>query len=120
MEDVYYRPEDSSDTTLFADNVKPDRTPEDLLFQVILECNLPLSAKIEKENISGKDVFSVNNGYLMACFDDNVNEEVIKAIAGRKPYYFIMRDSSLSSDNLADNFEQIFRAYSKETIRRIL
>lgn len=120
MEDVYYKPEDSSEATLFEDNVKPDRTGEDLLFQVMLECNLPLSAKIQTEKIAGKEVFSVNNGYLIACFDEDVNEEVITAVAKRKPYYFIMRDKSLSSDNVADNFEQIFQAYSKETIRRIL
>lgn len=120
MEDVYYRPEDSSESTLFEDNVKPDRTGEDLLFQVMLECNLPLSAKIQTEKIAGKEVFSVNNGYLIACFDEDVNEDVITAAAKRKPYYFIMRDKSLSSDNVADNFEQIFQAYSKDTIRRIL
>ena len=120
MEDVYYKPEDSSESTLFEDNVKPDRSGEDLLFQVMLECNLPLSAKIQTEKIAGKEVFSVNNGYLIACFDEDVNEEVITAVAKRKPYYFIMRDKSLSSDNVADNFEQIFQAYSKETIRKIL
>lgn len=120
MQDVYYRPEDSNEATLFEDNIKPDRTPEDLLFQVMLECNLPLSAKIETKKIAGKDVFSVNNGYLIACFDTNVDEEVIEAVAKMKPYYFIMRDSSLSSDNVADNFDQIFQAYSKETIRRVL
>ena len=120
MEDVYYKPEDSSDATLFEDNVKPDRTGEDLLFQVMLECNLPLSAKIKTEKIAGKEVFSVNNGYLIACFDEDVNEKVITEVAKRKPYYFIMRDTSLSSDTVADNFEQIFQAYSKDTIRRIL
>lgn len=120
MNDIYYRPEDFNEQLIKEDNVKEGRTPEDLLFQVMLECNLPLSAKIQTETISGKEVFSVNNGYLVACFDENVNEEVIKEIAKRKPYYFIMRDSSLSSDNVADNFEQIFQAYSKETIRRIL
>ena len=120
MQDVYYRPEESNETTLFKDNIKPDRTPEDLLFQVMLECNLPLSAKIETKKIEGKDVFSVNKGYLIACFDTDVNEDVIKAVAKMKPYYFIMRDSSLSSDNVADNFDQIFQAYSKETIRRVL
>ena len=120
MEDVYYKPEDSSEATLFEDNVKPDRTGEDLLFQVMLECNLPLSAKIKTEKIAGKEVFSVNNGYLIACFDEDVNEKVITEVAKRKPYYFIMRDKSLSSDNVADNFEQIFQAYSKDTIRRIL
>ena len=120
MEDVYYRPEESSEATLFEDNVKPDRTGEDLLFQVMLECNLPLSAKIETEKISGKEVFSVNDGYLIACFDEKVNEDVIKEVAKRQPYYFVMRDSSLASDNVADNFEQIWKAYSKDTIRKIL
>ena len=120
MEDVYYRPEESSESTLFESNVKEGRTSDDLLFQVMLECNLPLSAKIQTEKIAGKEVFTVNNGYLIACFDEDVNEEVIKAVAKRKPYYFVMRDSSLSSDNVADNFEQIFQAYSKDTIRRIL
>mgnify|MGYP002515568442 FL=1 len=120
MQDVYYTPEESSAATLFDDNVKPDRTPEDLLFQVMLECNLPLSAKIERKTIAGKEVFSVNNDYLIACFDDDVNETVITEVAKRKPYYFIMRDSSLSSDQVADNFEQIFNAYSKDTLRRII
>lgn len=120
MEDVYYTPERSGQTTLYADNVKSDRTSEDLLFQVMLECNLPLSAKIEKQNIAGKEVFNVNNGYLIACFDTEVSETLITAVAKQKPYYFIMRDSSLSSDNVADNFEQIFKAYSKDTVRRIL
>ncbi len=120
MEDVYYRPEDSSESTLFESNVKEGRTPEDLLFQVMLECNLPLSAKIQTEKIAGKEVFTVNNGYLIACFDEDINEDVIKVIAKRKPYYFVMRDSSLASDNVADNFEQIFQAYSKDTIRKIL
>ena len=120
MQDVYYTPEDSSAATLFDDNVKPDRTPEDLLFQVMLEYNLPLSAKIERKTIAGKEVFSVNDDYLIACFDENVNETVITEVAKRKPLYFIMRDSSLSSDQVADNFEQIFNAYSNDTIRRIL
>lgn len=120
MQDVYYTPEDSSAATLFDDNVKPDRTPEDLLFQVMLEYNLPLSAKIERKTIAGKEVFSVNDDYLIACFDENVNETVITEVAKRKTLYFIMRDSSLSSDQVADNFEQIFNAYSKDTIRRIL
>lgn len=120
MNDVYYRPEDFNEQLIKEDNVKEGRSSEDLLFQVMLECNLPLSAKIQTEKIAGKDVFTVNNGYLIACFDEDVNEEVIKAVAKRKPYYFVMRDSSLSSDNVADNFEQIFQAYSKDTIRRII
>ena len=120
MQDVYYKPEEFSETSLFEDNVKPDRTPEDLLFQVMLECNLPLSAKIESKTIAGKEVFNVNDGYLLACFDEDVNETVITEVAKLKPYYFIMRDKSLSSDNVADNFEQRFNAYSKDTIRKIL
>ena len=120
MEDVYYLPEESSEATLFESNVKEGRSSEDLLFQVMLECNLPLSANIQTEKIAGKEVFTVNNGYLIACFDEDVNEEVIKDVAKRKPYYFVMRDSSLASDNVADNFEQIFQAYSRDTIRKIL
>ena len=120
MNDIYYRPEEFSELLIKESNIKEDRSSEDLLFQVMLECNLPLSAKIQTEKIAGKEVFSVNNGYLIACFDEDVNEDVITEAAKRKPYYFVMRDSSLASDNVADNFEQVFQAYSKETIRRIL
>ena len=120
MSDVYYRPEEFNEQLIKEDNVKGDRIPEDLLFQVMLECNLPLSSSVKSEEIAGKEIYSVNDGYLIACFDEDVNEEVITSVAKRKPYYFVMRDSSLSSDNVADNFEQIFQAYSKETIRRIL
>ena len=102
------------------ENIKEDRTPEDLLFQVLPMCNLPLSCKIETKTIDGKCVFIVEEGYLIACFDDEINENVITAIAKMKPYYFVMRDSSLATDNVADNFDQIFNAYSKDTIRRIL
>ena len=102
------------------ENIKEDRTPEDLLFQVLPMCNLPLSCKIETKEIDGKCVFIVEEGYLIACFDNNINETVITEIAKMKPYYFIMRDSSLATDNVADNFDQIFNAYSKDTIRRIL
>ncbi len=102
------------------ENIKEDRTPEDLLFQVLPMCNLPLSCKIETKEIDGKCVFIVEDGYLIACFDDEINETVITAIAKMRPYYFVMRDSSLATDNVADNFDQIFNAYSKDTIRRIL
>ena len=102
------------------ENIKYDRTPEDLLFQVLPMCNLPLSCKIETKEIDGKCVFIVEDGYLIVCFDDEINENVITEIAKMKPYYFVMRDSSLATDNVADNFDQIFSAYSKDTIRRIL
>ena len=102
------------------ENIKEERTPEDLLFQVLPMCNLPLSCKIETKEIDGKCVFIVEDGYLIACFDNNINETVITEIAKMQPYYFVMRDSSLATDNVADNFDQIFNAYSKDTIRRIL
>ena len=120
MQDVYYSPEQFNENLLFEDNIKPDRTEEDLLFQAMIELGIELSAKIEKQELAGKTVWSVANGYLMACFDTDVNETTITEIACQKPYYFVMRDSSLATDNVADNFEQIWEEYSKETIRRII
>ena len=127
MKDVFYTPAETPiQQTLgfddLVDNIKWDegRTAEDLLFQVLPECNLPLSSKIETREMHGKKVFVVNDGYLMACFDKDINEAVITAIAKEKPYYFVMCDRSIASDSVADNFDQIFNAYSKETVRRIL
>lgn len=120
MEDVYYTPAEFSELKLFENNIKADRTEEDLLFQAMIELGIELSAKIEKKEIAGKTVWNVSDGYLLACFDENVNETTIKEIAKQKPYYFVMRDMSLANDNVADNFEQIFEHYSKDTIRRIL
>ena len=125
MADVYYTPADTpiQQTLNFdalVDNIREGRTAEDLLFQVLPECNLPLSSKIEIREIHGKKVFVVNDGYLMACFDSDINDAVITAIAKEKPYYFVMCDRSIASDSVADNFDQIFNAYSKETVRRIL
>ena len=120
MQDVYYSPEQFNENLLFEDNIKPDRTEEDLLFQAMIELGIELSAKIEKQEIAGKTVWSVANGYLMACFDKDVNETTITEIARQKPFYFVMRDSSLATDNVADNFEQIWEEYSKETVRRII
>ena len=120
MQDVYYSPEQFNENLLFEDNIKHDRTDEDLLFQAMIELGIELSAKIEKREIAGKTVWSVADNYLMACFDKEVNETTITEIARQKPYYFVMRDSSLATDNVADNFEQIWEEYSKETIRRII
>ena len=125
MADVYYTPADTPiQATLAFDalvnNIREGRTAEDLLFQVLPECNLPLSSKIETREIHGKKVFVVEDGYLMACFDNDINDAVITAIAKEKPYYFVMCDRSIASDSVADNFDQIFNAYSKETVRRIL
>ncbi len=120
MQDVYYSPEEFSENLLFEDNIKPDRTDEDLLFQAMIELGIELSAKIEKREIASKSVWSVANNYLMACFDKDVNETAITEIARQHPYYFVLRDSSLATDNVADNFEQIWEEYSKETVRRII
>ncbi len=123
MQDVYYTPAEFNEQKLFDDNIKPDRLGndgEDLLFQTMIELGIELSAKIEKKSIAGKAVWSVSDGYLMACFDEEVNETTITEIARQHPYYFVMRDSSMATDNVADNFEQIWSEYSNETVRRIL
>ena len=122
MKDVYYRPADvkQSYMELFADNIKEDRTPEDLLFQVILDLGILLSSKIEKKVIAGKKVFSVADGYLLVCFDEKVTEEVVTAIAKQHPYYAVFRDSSMADSSVAANFEQIFKTYSPNTVRKVL
>ena len=122
MKDVYYAPADyeMSMFDTLADNIKEDRTPEDLLFQVMLDLGVLLSSKIDESTIAGKKVFNVADGFLMACFDENVSEETITAIAKQKPYYFVMRDSSMASDSVATNFDQIFATYSPDTVRKVL
>ena len=122
MKDVYYNPADY-DFSLFetlADNIKEDRTPEDLLFQVMLDLGILLSSKIEETTIGDKKVFNVADGFLYACFDNNVTDDVITEIAKKQPYYFVMRDSSMASDSVATNFEQIFNTYSPDTVRKVL
>ena len=122
MEDVFYTPEefDEQRTLDFVDNVKSDRTPLDLLFQVMPELGIELSAKIEERDVNGKKVFFVDGTYLIATFDTEVNESTVNEIAKMKPQYFVMRDASAANDNVLDNFEQIFKHYSPDTIRKIL
>jgi adenine-specific DNA-methyltransferase len=122
MENVYYTPEEVSQQDMFSlvDNVKPDRTPEDLLFQVMLDLGVLLSSPIEVKEIAGKKVFNVADGFLLACFDHDVTEETVKAIAQMKPYYAVFRDSSMANDSVATNFDQIFETYSPETVRKVL
>lgn len=122
MKEVYYNPAEY-EASLFSsleDNIKEDRTPEDLLFQVMLDLGVLLSSKIEETTIAGKKVFNVEDNYLIACFDDNVTEDVITEIAKQKPYYFVMRDSSMANDSVATNFDQIFATYSPDTTRKVL
>ena len=122
MEDVFYTPEDFDAQNIFTtvDNVKSDRTPLDLLFQVMPELNIELSAKIEEKEVNGKKVFFVDGGYLIATFDMDVNESTVTEVAKMKPQYFVMRDASAANDNVLDNFDQIFRHYSPETTRRTI
>lgn len=122
MKEVYYNPAEY-EPSLFSkleDNIKEDRTPEDLLFQVMLDLGVLLSSKIEETTIAGKRVLNVEDNYLIACFDDDVTEDVITEIAKQKPYYFVMRDSSIANDSVATNIEQIFIAYSYDTVRRVI
>ncbi len=126
IKDVYYNPAEY-EQSLFSrleDNIKEDRTPEDLLFQVMLDLGILLSSKIqvrsEKVGMRSYSYFDVEDGYLIACFDKNIDEEVITAIAKQKPYYFVMRDSSMANDSVATNFEQIFATYSPDTVRKVL
>ena len=122
MKPVYYTPDEVGQEDLFSlvDNVKPDRTPEDLLFQVMLDLGVLLSSPIEVKEIAGKKVFNVADGFLLACFDHEVTEETVKAIAQKKPYYAVFRDSSMANDSVATNFEQIFETYSPDTVRKVL
>ena len=122
MKDVYYNPADTQQDFLdmYADNIKEDRTPEDLLFQVMLDLGVMLSSKIEEMDIAGKKVFNVSEGFLLACFDKDITDETVKAVAKMKPYYAVFRDSSMANDSVATNFDQIFENISPDTIRKVL
>ena len=122
MQDIYYSPKDISQADLFSqvDNVKPDRTGEDLLFQVMLELGATLDSKIETTTVAGKTIYNVAEGYLVACFDPDVTDDVVKAIAQMQPAYAVLRDTSMKDDSTATNFEQIFKTYSPDTVTKIL
>lgn len=122
MQDIYYSPKDISQADLFSqvDNVKPDRTGKDLLFQVMLELGATLDSKIETTTVAGKTIYNVAEGYLVACFDPDVTDEVVKAIAQMQPAYAVLRDTSMKDDSTATNFEQIFKTYSPDTVTKIL
>ncbi len=122
MEDIYYTPKDISQANLFSlvDNVKSDRTAEDLLFQVMLELGATLDSKIATEVVAGKTIYNVADGYLVACFDKDVTDEVVTTIAKMHPLYAVLRDTSMATDSTATNFEQIFKTYSPDTVTKIL
>lgn len=122
MKDVFYNPTDFNQDMIekLESNIKEDRSSEDLLLQVMLDLGELLSSDIDEIEIQGKKVFNVGQGNIIACFDDDITEEVVKEIAKMNPFYAVFRDSSLSNDSVATNFEQIFKTYSPNTIRKVL
>ena len=122
MKDVYYKPEETTQTLLdmLEDNIKEDRSPLDLLFQVMLDLGHELSAKIEEKTVEGKQIFAVDDNDIIACFDDDITEKVVTEIAKLKPLYAVFRDSGMASDSAHTNFEQIFAAYSPNTTRKVI
>ncbi len=116
MEDVFYTPDKFEPSLLdsLVDNIKADRSGEDLLFQIMLDLGIELSAKIERKEIAGKKVFSVDDDYLLACFDTNVNETTIEEMAKLLPTHLVIRDASAANDKVLDNFDQIIESYSNE------
>lgn len=122
MKDVHYRPDEVNQISFdnYADNIKEDRTPEDLLFQVMLDLGILLSSKIKETTIGGCKVFNVADGFLYACFDNNISDEVVTAIAKEQPYYAVFRDSGMASDSVLTNFDQIFASISPSTVRKVL
>ena len=122
MKEVFYSPKETSQLELFryVDNVKDDRTSEDLLFQVMLELGATLDSKIEESVVDGKTIYNVADDYLVACFDQEVSDDVVKAIAKMQPTYAVLRDTSMADDATATNFEQIFKTYAPNTTTKIL
>ena len=126
MKDVYYNPTEYEQSALdgLADNIKEDRTPEDLLFQVMLDLGILLSSKIQMRNVElgtrNYTYYNVADGFLIACFDSDITDEIVTEIARQKPYYFVMRDNSMATDSVATNYDQIFATYSPETVRKVL
>ena len=122
LKDVYYSPSEITQNLLdkLEDNIKEDRTPEDLLFQVMLDMGVMLSSEIKVLDIKGKKVFNVNDGNLVCCFDKNLTDDVVTEIAKMQPLYAVFRDSSMASDSVNVNFDQIFETYSPTTTRKVL
>lgn len=122
MKDVFYRPDQLSQADLFesVDNVKPDRTTDDLLFQVLVDWGVDLTLPIRRETLQGKTVFFVDDNALVACFDQGISEELVKELAKAEPLRVVFRDNGFASDALKINVEQIFRQLSPSTEVRTL
>ena len=122
MQDVYYKPQDydQSNLDLFADNVKPDRTADDLLAQVMLDWGLPLSLKIEQVEVAGKQVFKVAENSLYACFDSGIDEDFAKEIAKDEPLRIVFKDSGFKNDTAKTNVKQLLKQLSPETEMKVI
>lgn len=122
MQDVYYNPSLMTQSLLdvTVDNIKPDRTPLDLLFQVMLDLGIELSAKIEEKQVNGKTYYLVNDNDIIACFDDNIDNDVITAIAKMQPLYAVFKDKSFATDSVGINNEQLFKTYSPATVIKVI
>ena len=110
MKDIYFTPDETNQSNILdlASNIKEDRNSEDLLFMVLLNWGIDLSAKIEKKEIGGKEVYFVDDNYLAACFDENINEHFVKTLIDNRPLKVVLRDSSFKSSSVKINVEQIF------------
>ena len=122
MQDVYYKPQDydQGNLELFADNVKSDRTADDLLAQVMLDWGLPLSLKITPVDVSGKKVFKVAENSLYACFDSGIDEGFAKEIAKEKPLRIVFKDSGFKNDTAKTNVKQLLKQLSPETEMKVI
>lgn len=122
MQDVYYKPQDynQANLDLFADNVKPDRTADDLLAQVMLDWGLPLSSKIEQSTINSKQLFKVSENSLYACFDKGIDEDFAKAIAKDAPLRIVFRDNGFKDDTAKTNVKQLLKQLSPETEMKVI
>ena len=122
MKDVYYAPQELNKKNIFSyvDNIKEDRSSTDLLFQVMLDLGISLSSKIEEKDISGKKVFTVDGNFLIACFDSDIDDEVINNIAEKKPIFAVFKNKSFTKDSPLANLEEIFKTVSPDTVRKVL
>ncbi len=122
MQNVYYHPQDYDQSKMdaFVDNVKPDRSADDLLVQVMIDWGLPLSLKIEKINIAGKQVYKVDNDSLYACFDKSLDENFAKEIAKDKPLRIVCRDNSFKDNSAKTNVKQLLKQLSPETDLKVI
>ena len=121
MQDVYYNPSAMAQTLLDTTiDIKSDRTSLDLLFQVMLDLGIELSARITEKQVNDKIYYAVNDNDIIACFDDNIDNDVITEIAKRQPLYAVFKDKSFATDSVGINNDQLFKTYSPATVIKVI